>query len=672
MPFTLLEKGDVLGQKRTGKTKKFLVYKKGNSEEVFKGPYFLKEKRLAGLLERTEIFREWKTPLVTLPLDSFTSTSLSPGVKEKEFTVFVFSNLQGAFPKKISPPYKENFSDYSFPISLDEGLVKLSSIITKREDLLDADLLEGLIHLFITKTGDVGFHNVLYNPETDTVSIIDFEESRTTDYINDPIFFFTKKPGKKYNFYEKWKDCYPVVAERIKKFDFTLPDDITILSQDEVDERVNLALTLLKNPPDVNSPKVVPKGKGKSTNKDLGKSNNEDKPNGKGKGKGKGKPKPTGTPKNSKLGSMTFKGMHGSTTYGGFSISVIKSALQKNIRRGNFDQSLICAFELFAFVDVDGYPIVHNLFNRLSVIATEDISPNDDGLVLASYICGWNSLWVRRNELSWLPYPTDLKDEDKYNPSRLAAIVQTLVEARKSRIMSHLWNAYVRPEGRENFQNTGGELEELNLDVSPTDEDWDLFDSKSVPFLKSSDYNVANGDLALVAIMIYNRLKQKDRNCVGWIGYFVENFCDKKVQVQTRRGRRKAGIVLWEIFSEFISEELLNPIRETYFVASENRPMLQFVFSYILFSGDSLSKGLSLNKVSNIMDDLTYEWGDPNCIDPLRNNKYKVVIEDYMVDLHTGKQGERKVLLKEFKLKGAHVENADLSTHDEVLLNVYN
>ena len=66
--FTSLAKSfetDVFGQPRTSRYKQYVILK---SAWVYKGPY--NPERLGKLLNRTEWFRIWKTPLILLPIET--------------------------------------------------------------------------------------------------------------------------------------------------------------------------------------------------------------------------------------------------------------------------------------------------------------------------------------------------------------------------------------------------------------------------------------------------------------------------------------------------------------------------------------------------------------------------------------------------------------------------
>ena len=84
------------------------------------------------------------------------------------------------------------------------------------------------------------------------------------------------------------------------------------------------------------------------------------------------------------IGQMTWKGLRGgsSKTYSGLDLDVVKSALQKYIRRNMPQKALLSAIELYRFGEVGGIAAVTNMYNRLAIIANEDIGPANLSLVL--------------------------------------------------------------------------------------------------------------------------------------------------------------------------------------------------------------------------------------------------------------------------------------------------
>jgi len=88
------------------------------------------------------------------------------------------------------------------------------------------------------------------------------------------------------------------------------------------------------------------------------------------------------------LESGAYYNFRKSMSPNGFTIDILKSGMQKYIRRGIFDKALYCSVELDSFKYVEnGMRVSTNMIHRLQIIFLEDIGP-----------CGI-SFFVRFNEL---------------------------------------------------------------------------------------------------------------------------------------------------------------------------------------------------------------------------------------------------------------------------------
>jgi hypothetical protein len=361
-------------------------------------------------------------------------------------------------------------------------------------------------------------------------------------------------------------------------------------------------------------------------------------------------------------GKLQFSGMNASITPLGLSPSLVKSVLQKNIRRGEFVQSTNAAFEMYAFKDVKindekrAMCLVSNMYNRLAVIAAEDVSPVS--LRIAAYINGWVVNWVKQGKDT---FKTLGSDGDRYDPYRLVGNIWLLASSSKSRLASHLWTAYAKPEGRVLSEKYGLRIESLDSS-SLTVEDMECGLGKEYEFV-STDYEIDEGRMVLTACIIYNRLMIKDPNAIGWISHFIDKYGKEKVK---GRGKRLSTIILWDIFSVIgISGDILDPLREAYFTLSETRPALMAVVTNILYGDkDESLNPTEFDQYRNGM--LKYQY-----VNDLMNGNYTLEIKDYMVDKHSGLRGDPIELRNKFTTLGAHVENEDMDLSSDLLKQIY-
>ena len=123
------------------------------------------------------------------------------------------------------------------------------------------------------------------------------------------------------------------------------------------------------------------------------------------------------------------------TSHNGFKISLIKSCIQKYVRRGNFEKALYFTLQAFMFTAKAGRT---NLLNRLVVIVTEDISIGE-----------WFLLAESERVVEDFKLPEERPDQ--VDIKRLVNLIYMLCQARKGRIGSHLLGFYGDPKFKQAF-----------------------------------------------------------------------------------------------------------------------------------------------------------------------------------------------------------------------------
>jgi hypothetical protein len=186
------------------------------------------------------------------------------------------------------------------------------------------------------------------------------------------------------------------------------------------------------------------------------------------------------------------------TTPSGESDGVIRSALQKYIRRGYALDAVACAFQLYSFKDrPEGKAIMTNLYNRLAIILCEDIGPANLELL-------WTGLL--------------LLSKRNLSESELFGLVDTMARSPKTRIMSWLKYAYTNPTGIEAAEDAG-------IDVSlEHDRDDDQVIARMLTKFDFSELGesrkIQKGLIWLLFFAHY--LEQRDRRALIYLGYFLE------------------------------------------------------------------------------------------------------------------------------------------------------
>jgi hypothetical protein len=201
-------------------------------------------------------------------------------------------------------------------------------------------------------------------------------------------------------------------------------------------------------------------------------------------------------------------------TPSGESDGVIRSALQKYIRRGYALDAVACAFQLYSFKDrPEGKAITTNLYNRLAIILCEDIGPANLELL-------WTGLLMlsKRN----------------LSESELFGLVDTMARSPKTRIMSWLKYVYTNPTGIEAAEDAG-------IDVSlehDRDDDqviarmltkFDFSELGEVGRIGGSSNSASSARegrelrKGLIWLLFFaHYLEQRDRRALIYLGYFLE------------------------------------------------------------------------------------------------------------------------------------------------------
>jgi hypothetical protein len=142
---------------------------------------------------------------------------------------------------------------------------------------------------------------------------------------------------------------------------------------------------------------------------------------------------------------MIYKGLFGGTvTSCGLKLDVVKSALQKYIRRGNFQKAWFCAVQLDEFNDLpEAKVVITNFTNRLKVILTEDCFDN-----------------FNLHALGYSLIESYIKEKSILRISYLYNVIRLMCFMKKGRMASHLRATYYsvlsHPQLLQKYHNTQG------------------------------------------------------------------------------------------------------------------------------------------------------------------------------------------------------------------------
>lgn len=578
------------GQKRTGKSKQFVFL---CGDEVWKGPY--KQDKINTILSRSEVLKRWRTPLIVHPLRV-----------EQEW--IVFPNIGKDYPIEKYFWNQESYSEHGYWVAERNIVDKMNNVILENKWLYDMpEIIEACVHLWILGVGDTGFFNILADQQKKLVYVIDYEEN-AGNIREGECFYFSKDPAMKFKWYGNVAKHYSEIAKKLENLDPNFSE--------EIDHAIRLLLHYSKNDI-VDKMDQLQMSEAKETD---------------------------GT------GKMQWKGMFGgTTTFSGYKMDVIKSGLQKYIRRGIVDKALYCGFELFRLGEVGGEAGMTNLFNRLRIIAAEDIG-----------VAGFNSAIAVINMIN-----QGIRD-----PGSLKSAIEMLGFSQKTRIGSHLCNVYKRPECIAYAKTKG-----IIIDTG-----YEIEDEKFISEHTSDDVfrDIVNEDLKACAIMFYKRLFEKDFNAVAWWGFFdyYANLDNVKVKMRNAyydgnkwRKSTKPISILFDVLDMFVDKFAMNVLKQAYFDIPESKPTAKKPHP------SSENRAIFVLGIVAALYGIKYEKVDivPNNegLDDLLNGRYKLEIDDYVIDKHTAEGAQKGKTRVDFVKEGAIVIPEDMSYHYDDLVEIY-
>jgi len=569
--------GDVLGQLPTSKL--MVVYKPDDPAYVYKGPFLDDPSRPDPTYWRTSVLREWGVNHIVLP-DRIIKFADQPDSK-----AYRFPNILKSFPDQTEQKFSKIYQ-LEFRIVSRDLLSKAGPVI--QQDQYTPELLLDYLKLYILGTGDMGFFNTLIYQ--DQVYVIDYDKN-SDKYDDRPFFFFSRPMAAKYQA-DPFRKIYPIMIEKVKQLNLSV---VPAEQKEIVVKKRDWTLCQLKKwalTPESPKSLVVTK-----------------------------------LPDD----QMVWKGPFNSITSHGYSVSLIKSALQKNIRRGYTEQALKCAFELLRF-QIENKTVVSNLLNRLAIISMEDLSPSN--IRLSALICDW----IYRN-----------KGSAEINPARLAAIVQVLANEKKSRIQSQYRRA-LQDSSRERAAQFDITFE--GPEIKPEQP------LREIPFLTDDLKQLDGGRLSNILILIYNCLIEKDINAIYWLNVFLDRYAGITLKKGQRdpagSQRRKITVLIWKLLAQLIDRSILAPIVK-YRSSTNSKPGDYNIFFVSVMV--SIIYGYRKKSFRKRINHLTKEWTNHPSLIKLLSGQYTIRIKSYMHDLHTGEN--KSDGLKTFLEKGCLVYNQD-------------
>jgi hypothetical protein len=608
MDLNLLLKNGLCCQKRTGNGKKFTVY---YDNKIIKGPYT--QEATNKILDRFKILQSWNTQHLIHPSNVHKSIDGSNNFIE--------------YPNMGLPPIteclheinKESFSEYSYNVLQRTGLFKLSDqlLLKKNQDVIAkyaTSVTSTLLRLIFLGVGDSGFFNVLVSEDKQRIYVIDIDDNRD-DIRDSPFFYCSKDPSSKYS--ELWKNVVDVNA---------ILDDLEKNIQPK-NERYNNVINMFKKyylismsssmlPMFNIIPMLQPaestiqpffniiSESSSSSQQQIVISNQ---------------------------GSMQFKGIFSSITFSNYPVDEIKSGLQKYVRGDIVEKALICGFEMYRFKEfgTTAQVIVSNVYNRIGVIAPEDIGPANINLAL--------------NVINYV-----LKDETR-DPYIFSTIIKSLCVSKKTRLLSHFWRAYVVDEGIKVAKGKGIQVDS-EVQFSQYTFQWLDGDPK---------------ELVPIGEIFYQRLNEGNSNAFHWLGKFMDIAEGKKMAKRKGNRKTKAIEIIWIMLKLKLSNIVYDILSTAYSTFSEKRPFIMLAVYIALFN---------INTNDVVIQPFTPDSNKEE-VNKILEGKYTFKLDDYVIDMHTKAGREKGMNRTNFVKEGAVIANSDPqfeTDYYKTLRDVYN
>ena len=323
--------------------------------------------------------------------------------------------------------------------------------------------------------------------------------------------------------------------------------------------------------------------------------------------------------KKKNIGMMKAGSVFGCKTFFGYKLDIIKSGIQKYLRRRKLDEMIWCVVEMDLFRNIDDEKskksIRTNLMNRLIVMLDEELC-----------FCDWSDFLKCYNLLeSW-------NNEGRNDPKKLITFCNIIVKSEMLRLASDV-NAYYRNGVSDQMRTelTSEIPERLKKYIKPKDDD----------------------EIVKLFVKFVELFEKGDDSYF----YYSQSIYAKNINGQTRNilGKRKRGgeYILWEYLLDrcdnlpYLKLCLEKKLKE-FFVRNRKERHIFLINSLLLVYNKSKidwnSEKMKIN--DNVLcNDLSKYY----------DNRTQLFFDDYVIDMHTSAGRRKGKSKKEFALEGSLV-----------------
>ena len=345
----------------------------------------------------------------------------------------------------------------------------------------------------------------------------------------------------------------------------------------------------------------------------------------------------------SNCGEMKWRTCFSSISYFGYKLDILKSALQKYLRRREEDKMLWCLTEIYLFksmakTDVErkaAKGIVTNMLNRLIIMMDEELLFAEVGKYMKC--------------MAWMKEFDETKRE---NFGLLVKICKTMIGARMLRLNSDIYSYWWRG---------GNVFKVVNIpELVPSDRSGNVHEMNEILSMEEKVLDSWK-DPRDYLLKFITAFRNHHQSCYYWALAMFNS--DVKGKIRFRR--RDCVYAIWEfLFKEVGSCTTLRKCLELklqqFFVKTRHEQHMWM----------SSAISIMLNKDKLSLDDWDIEVSSES-IQHLFQDRKRLDIDDYAIDMHCSagrKMGKKKA---EFALTGAFVVGEDKEYYNATWRDLY-
>lgn len=349
------------------------------------------------------------------------------------------------------------------------------------------------------------------------------------------------------------------------------------------------------------------------------------------------------------LGEMRKIGVFNSISYNGYKVDIMKSCIQKYLRRGEFNKGIYCLWELDLFKgyiyevngkEYSGKGIRSNMRNRLLIMLGEDVDID------------WK-LWIKMGD--WFNKWEEYRDnDDNIDRVYLMNIYKVLCDSKKSRMCSFIRASY----GNDNM-NIKNKYSKFysNIDEYIDNEEGKLYYKKD----DSDEFKrYISGFMGM--------LNKKDDRVFYWF-FKIWNY---KGKIGKRGRRMKTRFVLLDIIKKCIDINNINLMKlyniiEKWVINNNNSRDECWLWIMGLVRIYMNKDNIDWNE--NIDYELDMNMNDVNRLIKKNLDREKIEIDKYCIDMHCSEGRGKGMNGEDFWKEGGVVYNE--GKVNELYKNIY-